>query len=459
MAKQHPAVSPSNQGGGVFENYRRPGSSIRSAGFEGRRIRLNTLVRLRWMAIAGQSAAVVLVHFWFAFPLPLGWCFALIAVSAWLNLFLNYRFASSRRLDELAATALLAYDVLQLTGLLFLTGGLENPFAFLLLAPVTVSAAILPPQRTIVLGLLVVVAASVLAMVHLPLPWTEGEKLDLPLVYVAGMWTALVLGLSFMAIYTFRVAKEARQLADALAATELVLAHEQHLSALDGMAAAAAHELGTPLATIAVISKEMEREIPAESPLAEDARLLRSQSERCREILSKLTSLSGDRDDPYGRQQLAHLIEDVVAPHREFGIEITVSLAGEEGPEPATDRNPAVLYGIGNFLENAVDFAQSRVDVRATWTDKEVVIGITDDGAGIADALVGRIGEPYVTSRLPDQVGGGLGLGVFIAKTLLERSGAVVDISNRRLPDYGAIVRIVWPRAVFEASRAEPLEL
>ncbi len=425
------------------------------SGFSGRRLRLSTLVNLRWLAVTGQAIAVVIVAYWFEFPLPTGWCFLLIAMSAWLNIGLRIRFPSTLRVDPNWATVLLGYDILQLAGLLYLTGGLQNPFAILLLSPVTVSATTLAPDKTFLLGCLVLAAATGLIFVHEPLPWFPGESFKAPLHYLGGVWVALVSSLVFIAFYAFRVAEEARQLSDALAATELVLQREQHLSALDGLAAAAAYELGTPLATIALVARELDRELPAGDPHGEDVRLILSQSQRCREILGKLTSLSSEPEEHLGRMPLSHILEEVTAPHRDFGVAIVVEKKGV-GPEPVSGRNPGLLYGLGNLVENAVDFAESAVHLAASWTESTVSIVIMDDGPGFAPEIIDRIGEPYVTTRrseahAPSGEHGGLGLGFFIAKTLIERSGARLALANRRGPESGAIVTVTWPRRDFEA--------
>ena len=290
-----------------------------------RSLKLDTLVRLRWLAVAGQSAAVLFVRFGLGFPLPLVPSFALIGASVALNLVLRVKFSSIHRLDGIHATVLLGWDVIQLAGLLALTGGLENPFGCLLLAPVLVSSASLPPRSTALLGVLVAVLVTLLSAFHAPLPWGPAQAPQLPVLYVIGIWLALLLTLSFSALYAFRVADESRRLAEALAATEMVLMREQHLTALDGLAAAAAHELGTPLGTIAVVTHEMERELPPGSPLADDIALLRSQSERCREILRKLSSMGEDPDAYFVRQSLDGVIEEVIEPFRDFGPEIAVT--------------------------------------------------------------------------------------------------------------------------------------
>lgn len=426
--------------------------------FDNRLLRLDTLVRLRWLAVAGQTAAILVVQVGLGFEVPLGFSFALIALSAWLNLFLKVAFASTQRLPERWASVLLAYDLLQLAGLLYLTGGLGNPFAFLLVAPVMVSATTLPPRNTLVLGGVATLAATFLALYQMPLPWRPGETFQLPLLYQFAVWAALLCSLAFMAIYAFRVAEESRQLAQALSATELVLAREQHLNALDGLAAAAAHELGTPLATMVLTAKELEGDFETGDPRREDVALIRSQGERCREILRKLTSLSSDADEEFFKLPLTQLVEEVVAPHRDFGIDIQVKREGRGG-EPSGRRNPAVLYGLGNLMENAVDFATTEVAVETGWDEDNVFVVITDDGPGFSADVIGRIGEPYVTTRGKagsrgidgdDDSAGGLGLGFFIAKTLLERTGARLTLENRRPPLNGACIRIDWTRKAFE---------
>ncbi len=423
-----------------------------------RNVRLDTLVRLRWLAIIGQTTAMLAVYFGLDFALPIWACLAVIALSAWLNVALRLRFQMTQRLEPDRAAWLLAFDIAELAVLLYLTGGLQNPFAFLFLAPVLLSATALPPRFTLMLGAFAVACATVLAFAHYPLPWDNEDPLQLPPIYMIGVWLSILLAIGFIGVYAWQITEESRQLADALAATELVLAREQHLSQLDGLAAAAAHELGTPLSTISVIAKELENAMAAGSPHGEDVRLLREQTTRCRDILAKLTELSAS-GEPFDRTPLAVLIEEVVAPHRNFGVTIDVTAKPAGGAEPAGGRNPAILYGLGNLLENAVDFARERVTVGAQWNEDVVEVTIGDDGPGFAPEIVGRIGEPYVTSRKRNpqrrrRDSAGLGLGLFIAKTLLERSGAALSFENRAFPARGAVITVRWSRRDFERPLA-----
>ncbi|HLA20062.1 MAG TPA: ActS/PrrB/RegB family redox-sensitive histidine kinase [Pseudolabrys sp.] len=419
-----------------------------------RSVRLDTLVRLRWLAIIGQTTAVLVVHYGLDFELPIWACLAVIALSGGLNIALRLRFHTTQRLEPDRAAWLLAFDIVELTGLLFLTGGLQNPFAFLFLGPVLLSATALPPRFTLLLGALAVLGATALVFVHYPLPWDRHQPLQLPPLYTVGVWLSILLAIGFIGVYAWQITEEARQLTDALAATELVLAREQHLSQLDGLAAAAAHELGTPLSTIAVIAKELENAIAPDAPHGDDVRLLREQTTRCRDILAKLTELSAS-SGPFDRMPLTALIEEVVAPHRNFGIAIDVTVLPDRNGEPVGARNPAILYGLGNLLENAVDFARARVMVGARWSEDAVSVTIADDGPGFAADIMDRIGEPYVSSRRrsPNDTAAqptGLGLGFFIAKTLLERSGATLTFENRAVPERGATITVHWRRPEFE---------
>jgi two-component system sensor histidine kinase RegB len=429
------------------------------AGRPGRNVRLDTLVRLRWVAVIGQTTAIMVVYFGLDFELPLWACLSVIALAAWLNIALRVRFRVSQRVEPDRAAWLLAFDIAEIAILLFLTGGLENPFAFLLLGPVLLSATALPPRMIVMLGGFAAVCATVLTFYHYPLPWDSEEPLELPAIYTMGVWLATLLALGFIGVHAWQLTEEARQLADALAATELVLAREQHLSQLDGLAAAAAHELGTPLSTITVVAAEIERAMDPTSPFADDIRLLREQAKRCRSILGKLTELSSNVE-PYDRMALPSLLEEVVEPHRNFGVAITIVLLPQAGAEPIGGRNPAILYGLGNLVENAVDFARGQVEVTADWNGDDVGVTITDDGPGFAPEIMSRIGEPYVTStrrrrlNVGGDAGGGLGLGFFIAKTLLERSGATLVFENKAFPDRGAIIRVRWNRSDFEQKAA-----
>ena len=427
-------------------------------------LRLRTLVRLRWLAVIGQSAAVIGVNYILGYKLPVALCLAMIALSAWLNIFLSLRWRGGQRLAARPAGLLLGYDIIQLAILLYLTGGLENPFAFLFLVPVTISATSLPLNWTLSLASIAFVCSTILAFAHKPLPWADNAPLIIPPTYIAGMWAALVCGTVFSAIYARRIAEEARLMSSALSATEIVLAREQRLSALDGLAAAAAHELGTPLATIALVAKELKREFPNNSPHTEDIDLLVSQAARCRDILKRLAVPDQISDEVYQQVTLEAMIEDMVSPLRGSEVKITIDAAPDaksSTPEPVFRRNPAITYGLSNLLENAFDFAVSSVEVKARWNANQIILTVADDGPGFDQQIFDQLGDPFVTTRpgygekaaKEEGQHEGMGLGLFIAKTLLERSGAVVVLANRKSPAKGAMIQITWPRSVVDVGK------
>jgi two-component system, sensor histidine kinase RegB len=417
-------------------------------------ISLRTLILIRWVAIGGQALTILIVHYGLGFGLPLVPGLAVVASSALLNLGLIVLRQWAARLGARDAALYLGYDVLQLAVLLYLTGGLQNPFAILILAPVTVAATILSRRAVIALSVLAVAAISVLALRHMPLPW-RSESLVLPPELVLGIWIALVLATVFIGAYTWSIAQGARRLRDAMAATQLALAREQRVSAVGALAAAAAHELGSPLATIAVIAKELARELPDNSPHAEDAALLLSQSERCRRILAELAQHpEEDGGSPYTRLPISALVDAAAAPYREQDVRLILATAGEPAAEePLVIRSPEIMHGLSNLVQNAVQFASREVSVTTFWDAANVTVEIDDDGPGFPLHLFGRLGEPYLSTRAG--VTDHMGLGIFIAQSLLERSGARLSFDN--LADGGAHVAISWNRANLETvERTRP---
>lgn len=420
-------------------------------------VRLRTLTLIRWVAIAGQALALLVVHFGFGFPVPLAEAFAVVGASLLLNLIVMTGHPTPVRLGERAAAAFLAFDIMQLTALLYLTGGLENPFSFLLLAPVAVSATILSVRSTFALSVLSVVSITLLAVIHDPLPWSEGG-FSVPQVYVLGTWVALAIGIVFFAIYTWRVAEEARRMSNALAASQLALSREQQLAALGGLAAAAAHELGSPLGTIAVVSREIARDLSPGSPITEDVELLISETARCRDILAELSDRSAYRDDrksPFALLPLHALVEAAAERHQQEHVRFAFSAAAFENaadvPEPIVARSPEIIHGLGNVIQNAVQFARSTVQISTGWDADRIRVTIRDNGPGFPSGLIEQLGEPYISSRA--DTGEHMGLGVFIARTLLQRSGAGIAFDNDH--GGGAVVDIVWRRDQLESEELE----
>ncbi len=417
-------------------------------------VRLRALVLIRWAAVAGQVFTAAVVHLGLGFSLPVLAVGGTIALSALLNLTVSIGRPASARLDDREAAIFLAFDILQLAVLLYLTGGLVNPFSLLLLAPVAIGATILSLSSNIALTLLTIISIALLGLFHQPLPW-KGPPPDLPEIYRVGVWAGLSLTTLLITLYGWRLAEEARQMATALAAAQAALAREQQLSALGALAAAAAHELGSPLSTIAVVAKEMEREIEPDDPLREDVELLAAESDRCRSILARLSvDPAGDVSDAYTLVPLPALIE---AAAQSYGRE-DIEIAFESGPlgegvptmAPVQVRSPEIMQGIGNIVQNAVSFARREVRIATRWTTEWSEVEVTDDGPGFSEALLDELGTPFISTRQGEE--GHMGLGVFIAKTLLERTGANVTFGNRSSAAGGAAVSVRWPNPVFKAT-------
>jgi two-component system sensor histidine kinase RegB len=465
-----------------------------------RGLSLRTLIILRWMAITGQSATILVATAWFHFDLPLWSCLAVIAASIAMNLNATARLkrTDGSLADGRMTAAHLGFDILQLSLLLGLTGGLQNPFCLLLVAPVTVAAASLPGRQAALMGLLVLAATACLFFFALPLPWQAGTELNLPPLYRVGIGLALVTGVIFTAAYAWRVAADAEKLELALATTQDVLQREQRLAALGGLAAAAAHELGTPLATIQVVARELLRASGKGSPAAEDAALILQQAERCRDILKQLSQQPEEGDAAFADVGLKALLEEVVEPHRGFDLDFEVAVRTASGePEPRVRRLPEVVHGLSTLVENAADFATGKVRVQALVDAGFIEIEVVDDGPGFPADILPRLGEPYVTSRpqgkarralaaqiaasvaaatpgrksrkaaksapAPETIApsqGGMGLGFFIARTLLERTGGKVAVGvgdggqspTQKGQPKGARVAIRWPRPALEVS-------
>ena len=416
------------------------------------RVRLRTLILLRWLAVTGQTMAVIVVFYGLGFDLPLGACLGVIAASAWVNAWLSLAMPTQRFAKDWEAFLQLAYDLIQLMVLLALTGGLTNPFSVMLVGPVVIAVAALPGRWWLTLAAIAIVGSISLSIWHLPLPWSDAEAVVLPSTYRAGIWVALAIAIAFTAVYAWRVGFEAQRMGAALAATQSVLAREQRLSALGALAAAAAHELGTPLATIQLTAKEMLR--AAQDDLSrEDADLIISQAQRCREILQRLSQSSHTTADKmHERIGLRELMDEAAAPLKGLDAHVVVKLAPtpEHPDAPVLKRQTELLYGLGNFIENAVDFAQTEVQIIGAWSDTQLNIVVQDDGPGFPPDILAKLGEPYVTTRRSQPGYGGLGLGVFIAVTLIERIGGTVDLTNAA--EGGARVSLTLPRAALEAE-------
>ncbi len=435
-------------------------------------IRLRTLILLRWVAIIGQITAITVAQRTYHVQLELGLCYFAVGVSVMGNLTAILLFPENKRLSEFENFLMVLFDLLQLAFLLYLTGGLNNPFALLLLGPVTISANVMSLRSTLIIGGVAVILTSLLAQFHLPLRTELGLVLHIPEILVFGNWAAIVIAIVFLGAYSYRISSEIQSMSEALSATHMALAREQKLTDLGGVVAAAAHELGTPLATIKLTSSELIEELDDQPDLKEDAALIREQADRCRDILRDMGRAG--KDDLHLRQApLSTVIHEAAEPHINRGKNVLF----DEGPgdggdvqQPSILRKPEIIHGLRNLIQNAVDFARSDVWVEAEWTEDWITIDIMDDGRGFPPQMIGRIGDPFMRRRRAESEQKrrpeyeGMGLGLFIAKTLLERSGAELKFANgsdpyQNLTDQpdrrGAIVKVIWPRKLVDAQTGD----
>ena len=431
-----------------------PEEGLGSVGSALGRTRLRTFISLRWMAVIGQTLAVLVVAFGFGFDINIAVCFAIIAASAWLNVALAFMFPTQRLASEREAFAQLVFDTLQLAALLAATGGLSQPFLFFLIAPVTIAAASLRPRFAIALAVLAVSLAASMPLFSAPLPWIDGAQYELPALLQWGHFTAMAVGIAFFTFSALRISSDEARLVRALDAAQVVMAREQRLSALGAMAAMTAHELGTPLATIHLVAKELAADFDPDSPMREDVALLAEQAERCRTILQKLAQEREAGDIVHAQMPLSALVEEAAAPHKGLGVTVDVRTRRAPGGEeklPIVRRSPEILHALSAFIENAVSFADTEVRIEAAWSDGEIIVSIRDDGPGFSPEVLPRLGEPYVSERGEDQLGGGdMGLGFFIAKTLVERTRGRIATRNRMPPARGAMVQAIWQRTALE---------
>ncbi|MEO3417118.1 ActS/PrrB/RegB family redox-sensitive histidine kinase [Roseovarius sp. CAU 1744] len=429
-------------------------------------IRLRTLVLLRWWAIAGQLSALLIAQRVYALNLEMGLCFLVIGVSVLSNLVAFFIYPENKRLRETETMLFVLFDMLQLGLMLHLTGGLNNPFSILIVGPVTVAASALSSRSTVFLGLAAIAIVSLLMDFHLPLRTEQGFIMRVPDIFRFGNWVAIVIAVIFLGVYSRWIVSEMQAMSDALEATQMALAREQKLTDLGGVVAAAAHEMGTPLATIKLTSSELADELEEMPELRDDALLIREQADRCRDILRSM-GRAGKDDLHLRKAPLMSVVEEAAEPHLDRGKTVHFDVGKDPSDlmrQPIILRRPEIIHGLRNLVQNAVDFSAANVWISSSWTKDRITLRITDDGKGFPPQVLGRVGEPFVRRRSqydPQRPGyEGMGLGLFIAKTLLERSGADISFANGSdalrsdeggAAATGAVVELSWPRAKIDA--------
>ena len=403
----------------------------------------NTLTILRYIAIFGQFLAINFVFFYLKLEFPIVESYIIVFLGLATNLFLQFKIRVNQLKDTYASFFLL-YDLIQLSTLLYLTGGILNPFSFLLIIPAIVSSTFLSMGTTIILGVITSFMLFLLGHFYISLPGMDETIFYVPNFYKFGLLTSILIGLIFLSYFGIRFSGETKKRSEALNKLQEVIAKEYELESLGGQAAAAAHSLGTPLATISVVAKELKKEIGNNKEISKDVDLLISQTKRCSEILKQISKKQIEEDNFLSSIRIEDLLEEIVNSFRETASKQIDLFTEEDQNKINIQRTPEIIYGLRNFIGNAIKFSKSKVQINLKSNDKIIEIKINDDGPGIPEDIINKIGEPYIKSKSKElSSNSGLGLGTFLGKTLLERQGAILKFKrNSKLG--GAQVTLSW---------------
>ena len=403
----------------------------------------STLTILRYIAIFGQFIAVNIVFFYLNLKFPIKESYFVIFIGLLTNLFLQFR-VKVNQLKDTYASIFLLYDLFQLSALLYLTGGILNPFSILMIIPTIVSSTFLSMGTTIILGLITSFLLFVISFTHLPLPGLDSNIFAVPNYYTIGILISIVIGLIFLSYFGIRFAGETKKRSEALNKLQEVISKEYELESLGGQAAAAAHSLGTPLATISVVAKELKKEIGNDKEYSKDIDLLISQTKRCSEILKKISKKQIEEDKFLSLINFEDLLQEIIDSFKETSSKNIDLIVVNDKNKIAIRRTPEMIYGLRNFIGNAVKFSKSKVKIYLKSDKKIIEIKINDDGPGIPEDIIKKIGEPYIKSKSKElRSNAGLGLGSFLGKTLLERQGAKL-IFRRKSELGGALIILTW---------------
>ncbi len=402
-----------------------------------------TLVILRWIAIIGQFTAINLVYFYLKLDFPIIIAFGILFLGFISNSYLQFRIRSIT-LKDFNASIFLIYDLVQLTALLYLTGGISNPFSILMIIPTIVSSTLLSMGTTIILGILTILFLFLLTIFHYPLPGIHDHSITFPKLYLTGYFLSIIVGLVFLSYFGIRFSGESKRRSDAVNKVQQVIAKEYELESLGGQAAAAAHSLGTPLATISVVASELKKELGQKNEHSKDIDLLISQTKRCGEILKKISKKQIKDDEFFSKTRLEDLLSELISSFRESSSK-QINLESEHDKNKISfQRSPEIIYGLRNFIGNAIKFSKTKVDIILSSNKKDIEILIKDDGPGFPEDIIEILGEPYIKSKSSEiNDNAGTGLGTFLGKTLLERSGAKLSFLNDK-NNKGALVKISW---------------
>jgi len=408
----------------------------------------NTLTILRYIAIFGQFIAVNIVFYYLELSFAINESYLIIFIGLLTNIFLQFKIKVNQLKDTYASFFLL-YDLIQLSALLYLTGGILNPFSFLLIIPAIVSSTFLSMGTTIILGVITSFMLFLLGHFYIPLPGMDETIFYVPNFYKFGLLTSILIGLIFLSYFGIRFSGETKKRSEALNKLQEVIAKEYELESLGGQAAAAAHSLGTPLATISVVAKELKKEIGNNKEISKDVDLLISQTKRCSEILKQISKKQIEEDNFLSSIRIEDLLEEIINSFRETASKQIDLFTDEDQNKINIQRTPEIIYGLRNFIGNAIKFSKSKVQINLKSNDKIIEIKINDDGPGIPEDIINKIGEPYIKSKSKElSPNSGLGLGTFLGKTLLERQGAILKF-KRNCKLGGAQVTLSWTPSNF----------
>ena len=402
-----------------------------------------TLVILRWIAIIGQFSAITLVYFYLKLDFPILIAISILFLGFLSNLYLQFGIRSIT-LRDFYASVFLVYDLIQLSSLLYLTGGISNPFSILMIVPTVVSSTLLSMGTTIILGILTIIFLFLLTIFHYPLPGIHDHSITFPKLYLTGYFLAIIVGLVFLSYFGIRFSGESKRRSDAINKVQQVIAKEYELESLGGQAAAAAHSLGTPLATISVVASELKKELGKNKEHTKDIELLISQTKRCGEILKQISKKQIKDDEFFSKTTIEDLLNEIIESFEETSSKTLILNLDEDKKKFDFQRSPELIYGLRNFIGNAVKFAKSTVEIKIKSNSKNLEVSINDDGPGFPEDIKEILGEPYIKSKSRDiNVNAGTGLGTFIGKTLLERRSARLTFSKDNKLG-GASVNITW---------------
>lgn len=410
-------------------------------------LRLRTLNLTRWIAILGQYIAVATAFFWLEINFNIYLASVCILISIILNIIVSIKFLPIRTLNSNETLFYLIFDSIQLVALLYITGGLTNPFCILIIAPFIISATYLDLFRTIIIGIVSILSLSLLAFFYQPISSNifEFSSSDFSSFQIFSIWLSLIVSLAFIGIYCFRVANESRKVEKALNETQIALSDEEKISDMMSLTAAAVHELGTPLSTISVIIKEIVNELDVGEKNYDDILLIQSQIKRCSEILNRLRQgdISNDNSPFINELDFPRLINEIVKDYELEEIKLNFEIDDYfKNSNFIILRKPEIVHSLSNIIENAYQYAKHSVTIKLILKDENVILEIINDGEGFPANILPILGEPYVKKNEKNHKG--IGLGLFIAKNLINKT--VGKIEFRNIENTGACVKIIWKK-------------